>query len=430
MNKKKYRVKGYKHLDSKKSIEKVKDKIQNPQWVAKHGFYPFMHFEIKFQKYSRKEKRPKEKVRKIFYASHIDSFIYKYYGDELNNYYNSIAHEMSINEVSTAYRNNLSGKSNIDFAKEVIDFIKIQKNAYVFVADFTNFFDTLDHRYLKEKIRCVLKKDTLPKDYYNVFKNITKFSYFIKDTIEAELKTKYTESEIKDSYKYFTEGEFRAFKHKNIYKNSKSYGIPQGAGISSVCSNIYLLDFDEKIQKYTNEQNGIYRRYCDDLIIVIPIEGDIKDYNYKIHQKFVEDVRRQIPNLEIQPEKTGNYFYSNDKITDLEFESTELDYLGFSFNGEEVRIREKSLFKYYTRTYRKIRIANRKSKEFGRKSYRRELYKNYSHLGKNKKGHGNFLSYVERAQKIFDEDSKTVNLMEKQVKNHWKNIQSRLEKPE
>ncbi len=141
-------------------------------------------------------------------------------------------------------------------------------------------------------------------------------------------------------------------------------------------------------------------------------------------------VLKQIPNLEIQPEKTGNYFYSNDKITDLEFESTELDYLGFSFNGEEVRIREKSLFKYYTRTYRKIRIANRKSKEFGRKSYRRELYKNYSHLGKNKKGHGNFLSYVERAQKIFDEDSKTVNLMEKQVKNHWKNIQLRLEMPE
>lgn len=407
----------------------MKDKIQNPQWVAKHGFYPFMHFEIKFQKYSRKEKRPKEKVRKIFYASHIDSFIYKYYGDNLNDHYNSIVNKMNINEVATAYRNNLSGKSNIDFAKEVIDFIKIQENAYIFVADFTNFFDTLDHRYLKEKIRYVLKKETLPDDYYNVFKNITKFSYFIKDTIEAELKTKYTESEIKDSYKYFTDEEFRAFKHKNIYKNSKSYGIPQGAGISSVCSNIYLLDFDEKIQKYTNEQNGLYRRYCDDLIIVIPIEGDTKNYNYKTHQKFVEDVRRQIPNLEIQPEKTGNYFYSNNKITDLEFKKEELDYLGFSFNGEEVRIREKSLFKYYTRTYRKIRIANRKSKEFGRKSYRRELYKNYSHLGKNKKGHGNFLSYVERAQKIFDEDSKTINLMEKQVKNHWKRINSRLEKP-
>lgn len=65
MNEKKYRVKGYKHLDNKKSIEKVKSKIQNPRWVAKHGFYPFMHFEIKFQKYSRKEKSEKKKFVKF-----------------------------------------------------------------------------------------------------------------------------------------------------------------------------------------------------------------------------------------------------------------------------------------------------------------------------------------------------------------------------
>ncbi|WP_340084615.1 reverse transcriptase domain-containing protein [Siminovitchia sp. FSL H7-0308] len=429
MNKKKYRVKKYKHLDNKKSIENVKGKIQNPQWIAKHGFYPFIHFEIKFQKYNRKEKQPKEKIRKIFYASHIDSYIYKYYGDKLNNHYNFVVEELGINEVATAYRNNLLGKSNINFAKEVIDFIKAQRNAYIFVADFTNFFDTLDHRYLKEKIRYVLKKDTLPGDYYNVFKNLTKFSYFIKNEIEADLKTKYTESEIKNKYKYFTEEEFRTFKHKNIYKNSKNYGIPQGAGISSVCSNIYLLEFDEKIQKYVDKQNGLYKRYCDDLIIVIPIEGDAQSYDYHIHHQTLENIKEQIPNLEIQPEKTGNYFYTNNKITDLEFNETKLDYLGFSFDGEEVRIREKSLFKYYTRTYRKIRICNRKSKEFSRKSYRRELYKNYSHLGKNKKGHGNFLSYAERAQRIFDEDSNTVNLMETQVKKHWKKIKARLEDP-
>ncbi|ALC83086.1 MULTISPECIES: reverse transcriptase domain-containing protein [Bacillus] len=429
MNKQKYRVKGYTHLDNKKSIEKVKNNIQNPRWIAKHGFYPFIHFKIKFHKYNRKLKKPKEKIRKIFYASHIDSFIYKYYGDKLNNHYNSVVEELGINDVAIAYRNNLSGKSNINFAKEVIDFIKAQQNAYIFVADFTNFFDTLDHRYLKEKIRYTLKKETLPDDYYNVFKNITRFSYFIKDTIESDLKIKYTESEIKNKYKYFTEEEFRAFKHKNIYKNSKSFGIPQGAGISSVCSNIYLLDFDEKIKKYVDERNGLYRRYCDDLIIVIPHGGDAQLYNFQIHQQFVENVKKQVPNLEIQPEKTGNYFYTNNKIMDLEFNETKLDYLGFSFNGEEVRIREKSLFKYYTRTYRKIRICNRKSKEFARKSYRRELYKNYSHLGKNKKGHGNFLSYVSRAQKIFDEKSSTENLMETQVKNHWKNIEYRLEDP-
>lgn len=144
----------------------------------------------------------------------------------------------------------------------------------------------------------------------------------------------------------------------------------------------------------------------------------------------MDNIKEQIPNLEIQPAKTGNYFYTNNQITDLVFNRTQLDYLGFSFNGKEVRIREKSLFKYYTRTYRKVRICNRKAKEFGRKSYRRELYKNYSHLGKNKKGHGNyFISYAERAQKIFDTSTNTVNLMETQVKNHWKRIKSRLENP-
>ncbi|MDI6582536.1 reverse transcriptase, partial [Bacillus subtilis] len=63
-------------------------------------------------------------------------------------------------------------------------------------------------------------------------------------------------------------------------------------------------------------------------------------------------------------------------------------------------------------------------------SYMRELYNNYSHLLKSKKVHVNFISYFERAQKIFDEDSKTINLMETQVKKQWKNIQSRLEQPE
>lgn len=53
----------------------------------------------------------------------------------------------------------------------------------------------------------------------------------------------------------------------------------------------------------------------------------------------------------------------------------------------------------------------------------------FTHLGKYKGKYGNFLSYVSRAQKIFDEDSTTNNLMEAQVKNHWKYIQERLNNP-
>ena len=44
-------------------------------------------------------------------------------------------------------------------------------------------------------------------------------------------------------------------------------------------------------------------------------------------------------------------------------------------------------------------------------------------------GYGNFLTYASRAQKVFDEEALTNNLMEEQVSNNWKNIQKRLNKP-
>ncbi|WP_255294235.1 reverse transcriptase domain-containing protein [Bacillus toyonensis] len=430
MDKKRYKTKGYIHFDNRVSIDKVETKIKNEDWVARHGFYPFIHFKIKFKKYNKKSNGKKTKERDIYYASHLDSYIYKYYGEKLNEYYNNAVKQLNINEVAIAYRNNLSGQSNIHFAREVFDFIKSNDSAYIYVADFTNFFDEIEHKYLKEKLKYILKQQALPKDYYTVFKNITKYSYIEKEKIEAILGEKYSKEDIRNLHRFFNTKEFRTFKKDSILRNLSGFGIPQGAGISSICSNIYLLDFDQRVNTYVKKYKGLYRRYCDDIIIVIPIEEDIKGYNYQSHNNFIECVKNSIPRLEIQPEKTGHYYYSNSKILSINknLRPSKLDYLGFSFDGRSVQIREKSLFNYYTRAYRKVRICNRKSREFGRKSYRKSLYQNYTHLGKMRRGHGNFLSYVSRAQKIFDENSSTVNLMNRQIKKHWKRINKRLEK--
>lgn len=428
----KYEVKRYTHFDNRISINKVIDNIKNPHWVAKHGFFPFIHFQIKFFKYSKLERKSKEKTRDIYYASHLDSYIYKYYGDLLNNKYTELAYQFSINDVATAYRNNLKGKSNIHFAKEVTDFIANQESAFIYVADFTKFFDELEHNHLKKQMQVVLGVERLPDDYYSVFKHITKFSWVDKEKIELVLKKKYkNKDKIKKLTKlrYFNEKEFRKFRDadkNNIETNIKNYGIPQGAGLSSVCSNIYLIDFDRTLNEYVEKHNGIYRRYCDDLIIVIPFEGLIQDYNYRKHIEFVENVRDKIPRLVIQPEKTGTYFYNNNQILNELLNPSRLDYLGFSFDGHNMKIREKSLFKFYSRAYKKVKICNLKTVKYGRKKNRITLYKNYSHLGKLGKGYGNFLSYASRAQKVFDENSTTNNLMEFQVKNHWKYINKRL----
>ncbi|MBU8909001.1 reverse transcriptase [Desertibacillus haloalkaliphilus] len=430
MQEDKYSMKRYVHFDNKVSFKNIKEKIMDPCWIAQHGFYPFIHFQIKFNKYIKKEiegKRKKEKIREIFYASHVDSYIYKYYGDVLNHKYNETVDKLGINKVATAYRNNLPGKSNIHFAKEVIDFISNQEKAFIYVADFTKFFDNIDHKYLKERIRTVLEVETLPDDFYAVFKNITRFSWVEKGDIDEKLKVLYGD-EIPNLERYFTEKEFREFKKSNIQKNIKSFGIPQGAGISSVCSNIYLIDFDKMINDHVEKSGGLYRRYCDDLIIVIPID-DKDQFNYKYHMDFVEHIKNEIPNLDIQEEKTEQYYYDQNKILDMNHEPSVLDYLGFSFNGSDVKIREKSLFKYYSRAYKKVRICNRLTERHvhNQKAQRRNLYKNYTHLGKKHKGHGNFITYAYRAQRVFDKGSKTNNLMEHQVKNHWKKINARLQ---
>ena len=87
--------------------------------------------------------------------------------------------------VSTAYRNCTPGKCNIDFAKEVFEYIVKCKSAYIFVGDFSNFFDRFNHRYLKENIKCVIGEKSLDAADYAIYKNVTKFTYVEADDIES-----------------------------------------------------------------------------------------------------------------------------------------------------------------------------------------------------------------------------------------------------
>lgn len=114
MNLKKYKRKAYTHFDDRVSIHKVAKDIQNPCWVKKHGFFPFIYFDLKFIKYNE-HKGEVVKSRKICYSSHVDSYIYKYYGEKLNHEYNKELQSRDLNNVATAYRNNLDGQSNIHF---------------------------------------------------------------------------------------------------------------------------------------------------------------------------------------------------------------------------------------------------------------------------------------------------------------------------
>ena len=430
--KNKFYNKKYAHFDIRKNYSDYKKYIENPKRIKSHGFYPFIRYEIKFVKYNSKNnslesKGKREKTREIMYSSHIDRYIYKYYSELLNEHYNIITSEYGINEASIAYRNNMQGKSNINFAKEVIDFIRHTEKSYIIVGDFEKFFNNLNHKYLKDRICDLLKADKLPDDHYAVYKNITKYSWIELDSIEKVLgKSRKKLNKKLINTKLFQTKEFHGIKKQYLKINKTGIGIPQGSSISALYANTYMLDFDREINNYVKAHKGIYRRYCDDFIVVIPINNE-DNYTNK-YSNFIFDTVEDIPNLTLSRDKTKEYLYEAERLTWNNSENLLLDYLGFSFNGKEVRIREKSITKFYYKLHRKINRINKKSEVNNRKCLRRGLYRGYSHLGaeKNKNGFGNFITYANRSQKIFDENSFTDNKMKYQVKNHWKTINNKI----
>jgi hypothetical protein len=65
------------------------------------------------------------------------------------------------------------GKSNIEFAKEIFDWISQIRECNVLTIDLSSFFDTLDHGILKEQWQRVNGVPCLSKDHYIVFKSLT-----------------------------------------------------------------------------------------------------------------------------------------------------------------------------------------------------------------------------------------------------------------
>ena len=426
------RSRQYAHFDEKVSLNKVWKYISEEENIKKHGFYPFIHYEQKFNKYQKKDGKGyiKEKSRDLCYSAHIDRYIYSYYGYLLNQKYDTYMEERRLQQVAVAYRDNL-GQNNIHFAKRAFDYIKASEKCYVVIGDFSHFFDSLDHKYLKQQLCSVLNEKHLPDDFYAVFKNITNYSTWeLVDLLKLN-GLKETEDDIKklNTQKRVLDGDqFKKYKSKYVKKHKEKYGIPQGSAISAVMANVYMIKADEKLHRLTEQFQGMYMRYSDDFIIVIPgtEEKEFRNLLNKI-QKIISD----IPNLILQKEKTQIYLYekhtlkccNSTLLEEIENGKDEIDYLGFNFDGKKVSIRDKTISKYYYRLYRKIKTIELQGGYTykGNRISCQNLYENYSIKGSWKKG--NFLTYVERAQKIFGAEEK----IDAKTRRHMLKIRRKLD---
>ena len=412
----------YAHFDARTDMKKTAKLVTDAEWVSHHGFYPFIHYKKDCSKYSSKGRKQKE--RNICYAAHLDRCILQYYCHEMNEQYNARIRDLGIEDVPVAYRSDLK-KNNIHLAKQAFDFIKANPYAYVMIGDFTGFFDNLDHQYLKRQWCSLLGVDQLPPDHYTIFKNITRYSIWELDDL-LELNglpiTSAGRKKLNSQNTVLTKEQYNKYR-SHIKKHTDPFGIPQGSPISALLANVYMMDVDRKIKDITEQCAGLYMRYSDDFLVVLPLDKAARTAILSINQ-----IIKGTPGLTLEPKKTQIYktalpYIDNIGETFLENADSSkrvINFLGFTFNGATTTLRAKTVSKYYYRMYRKAHAIAGKSDQKGKN----HLYERYSERGAKPSGKdsGNFFTYVHRAESILGDAEEIRN----PVKNHTAKIKRAL----
>jgi len=191
------------------------------------------------------------------------------------------------------------------------------------------------------------------------------------------------------------------------------YGIPQGLAISALLSNIYLIDYDQRMQEKAAREGFLYRRYCDDILIVCDTDRALdlqKEAIREIEQYHLEIQDRKVELIEFCQNAQGQMRAFNLKKIRQELPSQlnagneqrfykNLQYLGFEFNGKDVFIRTGSISRYHRKASgRVIKTVCMAYSERGKgdRIFKQQLFHRYTHLGKR-----NFPNYVYKAAKKY-----------------------------
>lgn len=361
------------HLDARLSKTEAEKLISDPRLIAQHAFFPFLQRNQQWTKFGKKGEKGKEKKRPIRYASRRDSFIFSHYRDLLMPLYEAELCNRGLQECVLAYRRipiagGRGGKCNIHFAKEAFEAIRSLGDCYAFALDIHKFFENLDHEMIRAKWWTLLGlqpdrqgRQLLPNDHFQVFKTVTKYSYI--DVVRAYRELGLVGEKITASGKkvvgYLKDRkafplqicspkEFREKLTKFIEQNTDSFGIPQGSPISDLLANLYMIEFDQEINKVILAKGGRYFRYSDDILIVLP--SLLQDWRNVITQT-EEILNKNASHLSIKKEKTQVYRYSllgkgpdqSSTILNRASGTDGLEYLGFRYDGKHIYLRNSTV---------------------------------------------------------------------------------------
>ncbi|MFO1510215.1 MAG: reverse transcriptase domain-containing protein [Steroidobacteraceae bacterium] len=366
-------LKRYPHFDRPLPLSELIRVASSPEEVAKNSFWPFLHYEKSWIRFREPGKSRAElrKSRPIRYAARKDSAIYSRYRALLSDRYEALLADKGLSDCVLAYRRLAKsgqggGKTNVDFAFDAFQKIQTIGACCAVALDIKGYFDNMDHDLLRAQWSRVMGMDRLPADHFRVFQSVTRYASVDRDALFARMgylaikpgrnggQYKSWVIRRQDVPVQICDPEmFRSLAGKDaagaalIQVNRAGYGIPQGAPISDVLANIYLLDFDEEMLAFVKGAGGHYMRYSDDILILVPggeKEGRAAaEFAAKAIRKYGEQIR-------IKEEKSEIIEFGVDPAGSLRARNVTkpggkdgLEYLGFRFDGRNAYLRDATL---------------------------------------------------------------------------------------
>lgn len=365
----------------------------------------------------------KEKPRHIFYAGHIDGYIYSFYSKILQRRYDDLfiaANGLEHNAI--AYRSIKEkgvGYCNYHFAKDAFDFVKAHPHCNIVCFDLSKFFDRMNTSILKTNWAALLSEKKLPPDHHQVFQSIIDFRYIEEaDLIDAfrkrfeknprahghgkgaSLKIRICDfKELRNLQNEFKSEGKKLLKRKCVLEMT---GVPQGTAISGLLSNIYMMNFDIALKAFIEGFNGCYKRYSDDIFIAVPIS---------ISFEHIEDfVRTALKNhcsesVALNDDKTEKRTFSinsdgKGKVIDGAGKLSKIQYLGFHFDGNNIHIRNSSISKDRAKIVQAVKKHKKEKSINTVKVYKERSSRTVTvHDKQADKG---FVSYAKRASKALE----------------------------
>jgi RNA-directed DNA polymerase len=417
---------GYFHFDEPVSPASARKLATDAARVAAWAFLPMLHCMLSVKKVKRQANgslESKIKNRPIEYAAHKDAAIYSAYGYVLSQEYERELAIRKLGKAVTAFRR-ASGRCNIHFAKEAFDWIAKKGPCVSLAFDIESFFSTLDHGILKTQWSQLFGGGKLADDHYAVFRSITRYSWVDRKAVFKEFGISDSNPRADGRLCICSPADFRnRVRNKGLIQtNRQNFGIPQGSPMSAILSNIYMLDFDSDVMERVASVGGLYRRYCDDMLCVVPTEAASDIESYLMER--IKDYK-----LTIQEAKTKRHHFelSGGKLVS----DSPLQYLGFLFDGSRTVLRTASISRYYKKMrsgvtlaaltmqrHNKLRAIHDEPLEH--KLYRRKLHIRYSYLGRH-----NFIAYALRAANQMNEPA-----IKRQLRAHWRKLNRQIRKEE